>query len=103
VLRARAKPLPLLQRCPNGPPSKLEQDLWRGVFTPSIIARLESVDEPFGLDGSDIANFAHLCAFESLAFDTVSPFCGLFLPEEWEAIEYVLRRLIIVSLSLMYP
>ncbi|ORY64777.1 histidine phosphatase superfamily [Leucosporidium creatinivorum] len=79
---------PLENRCPNGPPSLKEQREWQDVFAPSIIARLETVDPPFGLDGLDIVNFAHLCAFESLALEATSPFCGLFREEDWEAIEY---------------
>lgn len=75
------------QRCPNGPPSLKEQREWQNLFARPIIARLETVDPPFGLDGHDIVNLAHLCAFESVAREKESPFCGFFHVEDWEAIE----------------
>ncbi|SCV74938.1 BQ2448_7967 [Microbotryum intermedium] len=89
------------------------QEQWRAHWTPAVIERLQS-HEDYGLTGTvsddaceqggvltdpghfvspwpttqDIANLAHLCAFESMQKRTISPFCGLFLPSELASIEY---------------
>lgn len=49
------------------------------------------------LSNEDIINFAHLCAFESLALGYQSHFCGLFEPEEWQSVESVFISVFISS------
>ncbi|SCV73399.1 BQ2448_7325 [Microbotryum intermedium] len=78
----------LLDTCPklaSSLPSAQEE--WRAVWTPAIIERLQR-EEDYGLDSLDIVHFAYLCAFESLAINATSPFCGLFRRSELQYIEY---------------
>ncbi|SCZ95188.1 BZ3500_MvSof-1268-A1-R1_Chr11-2g03340 [Microbotryum saponariae] len=102
----------LFDNCPNlvsSLPSAQEE--WRAVWTPAIIERLQR-DEDFGLDSlvrcsnqlvfsdgsrdlltifcfaQDIVHFSYMCAFESLAINATSPFCGLFRRSELQYIEY---------------
>ncbi|SCZ99593.1 BZ3500_MvSof-1268-A1-R1_Chr3-1g06132 [Microbotryum saponariae] len=78
----------LAAKCPklvSSVPSAQQQ--WRDVWTPAVIQRLQS-GQSYGLNSTDIINFAHLCALESLATSDLSPFCDLFYPSEWSSIEY---------------
>ncbi|SCV71203.1 BQ2448_2791 [Microbotryum intermedium] len=78
----------LAGKCPNLVSSvPTAQQQWRDVWTPAVIQRLQGVTN-YGLNSTDIVNFAHLCALESLATTNLSPFCGLFLDSEWSYVEY---------------
>ncbi|SCZ96531.1 BZ3500_MvSof-1268-A1-R1_Chr8-2g10270 [Microbotryum saponariae] len=75
--------------CPNLVSSvPTAQQQWRDVWTPAVIQRLQSGGENYGLNSTDVINFAYMCALESAAIGSTSPFCGLFIDSEWSHIEY---------------
>ncbi|KAK4046794.1 hypothetical protein OIV83_005789 [Microbotryomycetes sp. JL201] len=64
------------------------QGVWLERFATPIARQLDDQSPQIGLIAQDIVNMAHLCAFETLAFETQSPFCQLYTDDEWRQIEY---------------
>ncbi|SCZ95762.1 BZ3500_MvSof-1268-A1-R1_Chr8-1g09781 [Microbotryum saponariae] len=78
----------LAANCPNLASSvPIAQQQWRDVWTPAVLQRLQGGTN-YGLNSTDIVNFAYMCALESLVTTELSPFCGLFLDTEWSYVEY---------------
>ena len=74
--------------CPNAKSNKKPGRAWRDRFTPSIVERINKAVPGAELDNNDIIELMPLCAFETLFYESASPFCGLFTIEEWLAREY---------------
>ncbi|KAM0786582.1 hypothetical protein ACM66B_002038 [Microbotryomycetes sp. NB124-2] len=74
--------------CPNSLSNIAPQRTWLELFASPIAKRLDDELPRIGLDAQDVINMAHLCAFETLAHQRMSPFCKLFTDDEWPQIEY---------------
>lgn len=68
--------------------SDTQTDAWLSVFAPSITARLNKAAPGANLTNTDTFSIISLCPFETVAKETLSPFCDLFSPEEFAAFEY---------------
>ncbi|SCZ96532.1 BZ3500_MvSof-1268-A1-R1_Chr8-2g10271 [Microbotryum saponariae] len=106
----------LAPQCPNLVSSvPTAQQQWRDVWSPAVIQRSQTGGSNYGLNGTvsecgiritrarcrsptvltratgigqDIINFAYMCALESFANGSTSPFCSFFLDSDWPHIEY---------------
>ena len=64
-------------------------DKWDSIYLPPIVKRLSKLIEGnLTLDASDLSLFPYLCGFESQITRKISPFCGVFQPEEILQYEY---------------
>lgn len=53
-----------------------------------IAARLNSVAPGANLDPMDVHAIMHLCPFETVAKERLSPFCSIFTEQDFEIYEY---------------
>lgn len=53
-----------------------------------IAARLNSVAPGANLDPQDVHAIMHLCPFETVAKESLSPFCSIFTKQDFEIYEY---------------
>ncbi|SCV67355.1 BQ2448_6001 [Microbotryum intermedium] len=75
TMRARTSTTHLAPQCPNLVSSApTAQQQWRDVWTPAVIQRLQSGGNSYGLNSTDIINFAYMCALDSFAHASTSPF-----------------------------
>jgi Histidine phosphatase superfamily (branch 2) len=74
--------------CPNAGSSDTQTDLWSSIYGPPIADRLNAHALGANLTGQDISNLIPLCAFETAATATLSPFCGIFTQVEFAQFEY---------------
>ena len=74
--------------CPNAGSSDAQTDLWSSTYAPPIADRLNTQAPGANLTASDISNLIPLCAFETVAKGTLSPFCPLFTAAEFAQYEY---------------
>ena len=74
--------------CPNAGSSDTQTDLWSSTYGPPIANRLNAHAPGSNLTGQDISNLIPLCAFETAAKNSLSPFCGIFTHEEFAQYEY---------------
>ncbi|ORY51218.1 phytase [Leucosporidium creatinivorum] len=75
--------------CPNSNTTSQQELDWLAEFTPAILKRWNKTASPaFNLTAADVVNIAYICAFESVATETTSDFCGLFEEQDWKDIEY---------------
>ena len=58
------------------------------VVAQSIAARLNSAAPGADLNPRDAHAIMHLCPFETVAKEKLSPFCSIFSEEEFEIYEY---------------
>ncbi|KAJ3927688.1 MAG: acid phosphatase [Lentinula lateritia] len=65
-----------------------QTDTWIAIYTPSIVQRLNNAAPGANLSSNDVFNLMTLCAFESVATESISDWCGLFDEDEWRAFEY---------------
>lgn len=64
-------------------------DKWDSIYLPPIVKRLSKLIEGnLTLDASDLSLFPYLCGFETQITRRVSPFCGVFRPDEILQYEY---------------
>ena len=74
--------------CPNAGESDPQTDLWSSIYGPPIANRLNAHAPGANLDGQDITNLIALCPFETVATNTLSPFCGIFTYADFAQYEY---------------
>ena len=74
--------------CPNADSSDSQTDVWSSIYGPPIADRLNAHAPGADLVGEDISNLIPLCAFETVAKNTLSPFCKIFTHEEFTQFEY---------------
>ena len=74
--------------CPNAGSSDAQTNLWSSIYGSPIAGRLNAHALGANLTGQDISNLISLCAFETVATSTLSPFCGIFTHVEFTQFEY---------------
>jgi hypothetical protein len=77
------------EMCPNAGKSTAQKSIWEGTFAPPIRARLNKLaNQDLGLTDGDVPMLISLCAFDSVAKEKMSKWCGLFDKGCFEAFEY---------------
>ncbi|KAF8165911.1 phytase [Crassisporium funariophilum] len=74
--------------CPNAGSSDPQTDVWTAIYGPAIANRLNSHAPGANLTATDISNLIPLCPFDTVAKETLGPFCALFTPVEFAQFEY---------------
>ncbi|CDO72281.1 hypothetical protein BN946_scf184970.g133 [Trametes cinnabarina] len=74
--------------CPNAGDGTREMEIWRSAFAPPIAKRLSRGAPGAELTNDDVFNLMAMCPFESVAKETMSPFCAMFTEDEFRAFEY---------------
>ncbi len=58
------------------------------VFGPPIAARLNKAAPGANLNATHVFHLLAMCPFESVAKETMSPFCAMFTEDDFRAFEY---------------
>lgn len=74
--------------CPNAGSSNTQTGLWGSIYGAPIAHRLNAQAPGANLAAEDISNLIPLCAFETVATGTLSPFCSIFTEDEFAQFEY---------------
>lgn len=74
--------------CPNHKSADDILGKWRDIYATSIADRLNRAAPGAGLTVDDISRLMSLCAFETVAYEKESQFCGIFSIDEFHAYEY---------------
>jgi hypothetical protein len=74
--------------CPNAGSSDAQTAAWLAISSQSTRARLAAAAPGVNLTDADINALESLCAFETLASESQSPWCDIFEREDFEAFEY---------------
>ena len=74
--------------CPAAVNPKREMKSFINTAAQPIAARLNSVAPGANLGPRDVYAIMHLCPFETVAKETLSPFCSMFSEEDFEIYEY---------------
>ncbi|KAG1762194.1 phosphoglycerate mutase-like protein [Suillus occidentalis] len=74
--------------CPNSRASEDEANVWRDMFSVSIVHRLNTAAIGAEILSEDIPGLMSLCAFETVFEEKESPFCDLFSLKEFQAYNY---------------
>lgn len=74
--------------CPNSLASEDEANVWRDMFSVSIVHRLNAAAIGAEIHSEDIPGLMSLCAFETVFEEKESPFCDLFSLKEFQAYNY---------------
>ncbi|KAG2740286.1 phosphoglycerate mutase-like protein [Suillus brevipes Sb2] len=74
--------------CPNSQASEDEANVWRDMFSVSIVHRLNTAAIGAEILSEDIPGLMSLCAFETVFEEEESPFCDLFSLKEFQAYSY---------------
>ncbi|KAG2142802.1 histidine phosphatase superfamily [Suillus bovinus] len=74
--------------CPNSQASHDEANMWRDVFSASIVQRLNTAAVGAEILSEDIPGLMSLCAFETVFEEKESQFCDLFSLKEFRAYDY---------------
>ena len=74
--------------CPAAANRKREVKTFLDIFAKPIAARLNSVAPGANLDPQDVYAIMHLCPFETIAKEALSPFCSMFSREDFQVYEY---------------
>ncbi|KAI0326207.1 acid phosphatase [Cubamyces sp. BRFM 1775] len=74
--------------CPNAGDGSRETNIWLSVFAPPIAKRLLEGAPGAHLSNMDVFNLMAMCPFDSVAKETLSPFCSMFTEEDFRAFEY---------------
>jgi hypothetical protein len=74
--------------CPNSQASEDEANVWRDMFSVSIVHRLNTAAIGAEILSEDIPGLMSLCAFETVFEEKESPFCDLFSLKEFQAYSY---------------
>ena len=73
--------------CPGATKSRDEMKVFIDIAAQHIVARLNSAAPGANLDPQDVYAPTHLCPFEAVAKEKLSPFCSLF-SKDFEIYEY---------------
>ncbi|KAF8523950.1 phosphoglycerate mutase-like protein, partial [Hysterangium stoloniferum] len=74
--------------CPDAGSSDPQTTTWQDTFGPAVVARLNAAAPGSNLSNADIPNLISLCAFDSLAKETPSPWCRVFDANDFASFEY---------------
>lgn len=74
--------------CPNAGNSDAQTSQWLSEYGPVIAARLNVQAPGANLTPTDVYNLMTLCPFETVAKNSLSPFCALFTSAEFQQFEY---------------
>ena len=74
--------------CPAAANRKREVKTFLDIFAKPIAARLNSVAPGANLDPQDVYAIMHLCPFETVAKEALSPFCSMFSRGDFQVYEY---------------
>ncbi|RDB19862.1 3-phytase A [Hypsizygus marmoreus] len=74
--------------CPNAGSSSSQTSEWLLTYGPPIADRLNKQAPGANVTSTDVYSLLSLCPFESVSFDTPSPFCNLFSNAEFRQFEY---------------
>ncbi|KAI0350156.1 phosphoglycerate mutase-like protein [Trametes cingulata] len=74
--------------CPSASDGSPEMDIWLSVFAPPIAERLRRGAPGANLTDTDVFNLLAMCPFETVAKETMSPFCAMFTEDDFRAFEY---------------
>ncbi|KAI0823286.1 acid phosphatase [Trametes gibbosa] len=74
--------------CPNAGNGTRETGIWLSQFAPSIAKRLLEGAPGVELTNTDVFGLLAMCPFESVALETMSPFCSMFTQDDFRAFEY---------------
>ncbi|KAF5357554.1 hypothetical protein D9757_012363 [Collybiopsis confluens] len=74
--------------CNNIGNSDNQTETWIDIYTPPIVKRLNDAAPGANITSDDVFSLMTLCAFESVATEAVSDWCGLFDEGEWKSFEY---------------
>ncbi|TFK24698.1 phytase [Coprinopsis marcescibilis] len=75
--------------CPSAGNPEEQTEVWTSIFATPIAQRLNAQAPGANLTPSDVAALIPLCAFESVALETLSRFCELFTPAEFTQFQYL--------------
>ncbi|KAF9522115.1 phytase [Crepidotus variabilis] len=75
--------------CPNAGYPDEYTTIWTNIFGPPIADRLNAQAPGAGITPEDVPSLMSLCAFDTVATSSLSPFCQLFSPEEFAEYEYL--------------
>ena len=78
----------LNQDCPNAEDGSREIGIWLSIFGPPISARLNKAAPGANLNATHVLHLLAMCPFESVAKETMSPFCAMFNEDDFRAFEY---------------
>jgi len=74
--------------CPGAENTKVQVKGFINTAARYIAARLNSGAPGANLTAQDAYAIMHLCPFDTVAREAISPFCGLFSKEDFEIYEY---------------
>jgi len=74
--------------CPGTAGPKDELNAFVDVAAQHIAARLNSIAPGASLNPRDVYAIMHLCPFDTIVKERLSPFCSLFSEEDFEIYEY---------------
>lgn len=74
--------------CPNAGDSDVQTEIWQDTFAPPIVQRLKTAAPDASLINAHIPSLISLCAFDTLAKETPSPWCNVFDQDDYEGFEY---------------
>lgn len=74
--------------CPAAGDSDDQTNAWLDIYGPPIVKRLETAAPGVTLTNMDVYSLISMCAFHTVAHDTLSPFCSLFSQQEFQAFDY---------------
>ena len=74
--------------CPAAVNTKSQVNEFVDLTVKDIAARLNSGAPGANLTAQDAYAIMHLCPFDTVAKEAISPFCGLFYQEDFEIYEY---------------
>ncbi|KAF9463690.1 phytase [Collybia nuda] len=74
--------------CPNAGNSDAQTSRWLSDYGPPIAARLNTLAPGANLTSADAFSLLSLCPFDTVAKNSLSPFCAIFTPAEFQQFEY---------------
>lgn len=78
----------LHNNCPAiGSPDN-QTDTWIDIYIPPIVERINTAAPGANLSSDEVYYLMALCAFHSVATESMSDWCSLFDEKEWKAFEY---------------
>ena len=78
----------LNQDCPNGADGTEQTNTWISVFASSIAARLNKAAPGANLNATHVFYLLAMCPFDTVAKETLSPFCSMFTEDDFRGFEY---------------
>jgi hypothetical protein len=74
--------------CPNAGGSDPQTSQWLSQYGPPIAARLNKQAPGANLTSADAYSLLSLCPFDTVAQNSLSPFCNLFTNSDFQQFEY---------------